>query len=211
MRTLPARPAAIGCALVVIGLGVVLTTLGLWRGGGTGLTLVYPGGRDAFSMTQLWKGDPRPWSMGGVPMCLDRPGSVVITRLTPRGGNAGLRITAFATRPEPRLDPHLSKEQRGFLAWQRPLSQAGFSVGAPAVVAAKCSGRPDDPSAVTSFYELAATFARTGNGPGWFSSVDVAYRGDDGETGTVNVPWGVKICGPEGRTEATCPIPPPPP
>jgi hypothetical protein len=60
-----------------------------------------------------------PYTVGGIPLCLDAGSSVVIDDITPVG-TAGISVTGFAVRPKYSLE---------FTGAQRSLSAAGFHGG----------------------------------------------------------------------------------
>lgn len=186
---------------VVVVASLLTAATGCSRPGHAGSPrLVFPGA-DGFSMTKKWNGDTTPTVFGSVPLCLSKTGAVTITRLEPRGG-AGLRVTGFATRPDPQVSAGSSKPHAMLGGSQRSLDQEGFHPGA-ALVDAVCTEQSARPDGAVHFYELAAQFIRT-SPTGTMTSVRVHYRRSGGGAGTLVIPWEVVLCGPADDSRPGC-------
>ncbi|MFL6100404.1 MAG: hypothetical protein ACJ71T_10665 [Actinomycetales bacterium] len=164
-------------------LGLALVAFIVRGNGSAAPKLTVPSG-EAFGISLAYHGDG-PWSFGAAALCLSAPGNVTITGVHPLGGNGQLKPLGFATRPMP-------KSALG--AVQGSLTKLGFPSSATV------TGRCATGAAPT---ELGTTWLRTGSGNGRFDSLRVEYR-SAGTTGSVVIPWKLKLCGPDKRTDEAC-------
>jgi hypothetical protein len=163
--------------------------------------LVWPGD-GGFGIALPSSGKPGAWSFGGVALCLDRPGRVVIDRLVPLGGNAGLRVVDVATRPH--IGKPAGQADLSFGSSQRDLGAEGFSPTRPAVVQAVCPPSWTTPYPGRVIYdELGVRLQRTVSGNGEFSSLRVEYSSGS-RHGRLTIRWALRLCGPTATTAATC-------
>jgi hypothetical protein len=154
---------------------------------GSAPRLTYPG--DGPFGIALPYANSKPWAFGGIPLCLSKPGSITITGLVPQGGEGGLELVKVATRY------HVGHNMFGDS--QRTLKAEGFPTGTP-IVRQTC----DDP-VNPHFYELGSSWVRTVAGNGRFTSLRVDYA-SAGKSLHLVIPWALKLCGPNARSNDTC-------
>jgi hypothetical protein len=141
-----------------------------------------------FGISLPYRND-KPWALGGIALCLNKPGTVTITGLVPQGGEGGLKLVQVATRH------HAGHNLFG--ASQRTLQAEGFPTGTP-IVNQTC----DDP-ANPHYYELASSWVRTVAGNGRFTSVRLDYT-VEGKAAHLIIPWTLKLCGPNKHPHGNC-------
>jgi hypothetical protein len=163
--------------------------------------LIWPN-NGAFGVAIPFSSDPRPWSFGAIPLCLDKPGHIVVDRLVPLGGSGGLSVVDVATRPHVGVSEGVGETLFGNS--QRDLGAEGFAITRPAVVDAVCP-----PSLTTSYPgrviydELGVQVRRTAGGNGEFRSVRLDYT-SNGHHEHITIAWSLKLCGPQARTNEAC-------
>jgi hypothetical protein len=161
---------------------VVSAVVGLQLGRGPSLAFPEPVNAAAVGVARAHLGDR--WSIGmESTICLDKPGKVELTSVTPVLPQ-GLRVIGFAVRPNQNWKP--TQGVRGeFLGEVRaPLPHFGFTSRTVDVACEHNSPQG---------YELAVRVVKTTAGPadalGWV----VSYRGS-GRTGTLEIPFGLLLC-----------------
>jgi hypothetical protein len=162
--------------------------------GETGPSLTFPAPIHSASLgvARAHQGDR--WSIGmGTTICLDAPGRVEVTAVTPVRAD-GLRVTGWAVRPNQNWKP--TQGVRGeFLGEERaPLQHCGFK---SRTVDVGCDPR------TPKGYELAIRVLKTLPGPAVASGWDVSYRGSGG-TGTLEIPLGLLLCPAESADAKRC-------
>jgi hypothetical protein len=170
LRPVSGRKTLILAVALVAASAVVLVAVELWPS--PAVPHITWDKNNAFGIVPPANSNPAPWTFGAVPMCLDRPGKVTITSLTPLGAK-DIRAVAVS----------VSEHWSTFGASQRSLAAEGFP--ASAVVDAQCS------TGVVNV--MGSTFARTGDGPGEFSSLQVNYD-SAGHHLHLTIPWHLKLC-----------------
>jgi hypothetical protein len=161
---------------------VVSAVIGLNLSRGPSLTTPGPANPAWVGVARAHLGDR--WSIGmESTICLDRPGRVEITSVTPVRPH-GLRVIGFAVRPNQSWKP--TQGVRGaFLGEVRaPLQRLGFT-GRTVDVACQ----HDTPKG----YELAVRLLKTTSGPAVASGWVVTYRAS-ARTGTLAIPFGLLLC-----------------
>lgn len=124
----------------------------------------------------------RPYSLGGWDMCLDRPGSVTITRVEPIKPYNDIVVQAFSSRPH--TGPMLGNAEK-------PLTELGFPARSPAVTVV-CEEN--------AFHtELALQYAKTSDATAGADGVRITYT-SAGRQRTVDLNVRVLLCAP-GDTE----------
>ncbi|GLX07137.1 hypothetical protein [Microbispora sp. NBRC 16548] len=124
----------------------------------------------------------RPYSLGGWDMCLDRPGSVTITRVELIKPYNDIVLQAFSSRPH--TGPMLGNAEK-------PLTELGFPARSPAVTVV-CEENP-------LHTELALQYAKTGDATAGADGVRITYT-SAGRQRTVDFSLRVLLCAP-GDTE----------
>ncbi|MBE3014886.1 hypothetical protein IL992_37800 [Microbispora sp. NEAU-D428] len=124
----------------------------------------------------------RPYSLGGWDMCLDRPGSVTITKVELIKPYNDIVLQAFSSRPH--TGPMLGMADK-------PLTELGFPSRGPAVTIA-CEESP-------LHTELALQYAKTGDAAAGAEGVRITYT-SAGRRRTVDFNLRVLLC-PPGDTE----------
>lgn len=118
------------------------------------------------------------WIFGASMVCLDRPGAVMVTGVTPADGD--LDITGFAVRPNPALE---GKDLGP--VWNETLADAGMTPG-PQRVDSACDEREG------SAYEVVVQAQDAGRTT-WSSGFLVHSKSGD-STDEVLVPHGIVLC-----------------
>jgi hypothetical protein len=134
------------------------------------------------------------WSIGmESTVCLDKPGKVEITSVTPERPR-GLRVVGFAVRPNQNWKP--TQGDRGeFLGEVRaPLQQLGFTSRMVDVACERNTPRG---------YELAVRLLKTASGPAVASGWVVSYRAST-HTKSLSIPFGVLLCPAESADANRC-------
>jgi hypothetical protein len=125
-------------------------------------------------------------------ICLDRPGTVELTGVTPVRPQ-GLRVTGFAVRPNQYWKPTGGVHE--FLGEQRaPLRKLGF---ASRTVDAACDRKTG------AGYELAFRVLKTGPGEAAAAGLTLTYTAD-GHTGTLAIPFAVRLCPEKSASAKAC-------
>ena len=117
-------------------------------------------------------------------VCLDKPGSVTVTAITPNQAE-GLRVIGFALRPNENWRPTPSPLGRGFLGMDpRPLRRLGFKAH---IVDAVCDSKTG------SGYEPAVRVVKTTQGRARTVGWTISYT-RRGHPGTFQWPLTVDLC-----------------
>ncbi len=139
----------------------------------------------------------QPWTMQALVLCESSHGDLVITGITPSGGQ-GLVIEAFALRPNPAQqvpprdglgDTHQTLDTVG----------QGFDPHARQSVTGVCddadptTGQPRGPYPM--WQELAVQFSRSGAGSAYDDGMDVHYRTASGDH-VLFLPFAISLCVP---------------
>lgn len=127
-------------------------------------------------------------------VCSTGPGPVTVTGVRLVDATGGLRVDAFAVRPNP-----MSTGGEGFGDARLPLDQigGGFDPDGVQVVPGLCSlAEPTptpsaDPRGVPS--ELAVQVSKPGSVDASATGLAVEYT-SDGETGELRLPWALTLC-----------------
>ena len=169
---------------------VSLGSCGWPGGGGAGGALSFAGGHPppltADGLASVHPHSPVVW--GSMMLCLSRPGRAVITAVEPMRSVGGLKVEAFAVRPDPFAhDEAAVGDARG------TLHSVGF--GHDRTVYVQCSSSRSD-----ALQELAVQASRPGRRDAASHAWRVTYTWR-GQTGTLVYPMAVRICG-EMRTAA---------
>lgn len=173
-----ARPRYAGAALAAL----AVLGAGLLTGGqGPRLTSGYGGALGFTDGTAS-----HPYTVEGIPLCLDRAGAVTVVGVSPTDTHSAFRVRAFAVRPF-RYAWYLG--QRGTPA------VAGFHPGGPRRVTAACGHGQD---------ELGVQVERTTAGPtAQLNGITVEYL-SAGLRQSVRVPVILTLCAPGDRTDPFC-------
>lgn len=141
--------------------------------------------------------EDRPYSFGGPVLCLNRPGTAVITGVSAERPSGGMRIDAFAIRPDPTEVGGI-----GFGADRVDLITAGFEPGRPALISAVCDRQPGlaagrkpatDQAVAQHSVELGLQYSRHGVAPAIASGVIVTYRSGS-KLRHLRIPFVVALC-----------------
>jgi hypothetical protein len=128
----------------------------------------------------------KPYSLGGPNLCLDRPGTAIITGVSAERPSGGMSIDAFAIRPDP-----TELGGVGLGSDSVDLITAGFDPKTPASVSAAChrEGHTDGQWSV----ELGLQYSRHGVEPALASGVIVIYRSGS-KVRHLRIPFVVALC-----------------
>jgi hypothetical protein len=152
-------------------------------------------------------GSGRPWSVGSIPLCLDRPGAVRIRWVVPVGGDGGITVVGIAIRPRDGTLPANGDDYMLGTSRLR-LRSAGFA-GDNRVVDVRCAWEKSATRGHLLFYELGVELQSSRPRPeGAFLAVRVDYD-SNGTTRHLQIPWAFRICAPGTSTHANC-VPPSP-
>ena len=185
------RLVGVGPVLLLSIAVVVSTLIGLSLSRGPSLIFPSPVNSASVGVPRAHLGDR--WSIGmESTICLDKPGKVELTRVTPVRPE-GLRVIGFAVRPNQNWKPIQGVPGGEFLGEVRaPLQHFGFT---SRTVDVACEhGTPKG-------YELAVRLLKTTSGPAVASGWVVSYRAS-ARTGTLAIPFGVLLC-PAKSADAT--------
>ncbi len=127
-------------------------------------------------------------------LCISRPGSVTIEKVELQGVGGEIRVTEFATRPNPNATGDYSLADSA-----EPLQDLGFPTEEPVTVGTRCPKDLESDSAAGSLTEFAVQVERTSSSSGSYDSLTVVYSDGQGE-GKLNIPFGVTLCAPEDKT-----------
>lgn len=138
------------------------------------------------------------WSFGITTLCLTGPGSVTVTDVAFEQPTGGLRIEAFATRPNP-----YPLGQAGLGAEPGTLASLGrgFVLGGLQPIDTVCP-KPGEEQSWTGGSELAIQASKTLSGMARSSSLVVTYA-TAGLTRTLAIPFGISLCA--VGTQGPCP------
>ncbi|MFG1874267.1 hypothetical protein ACGFIV_05455 [Sphaerisporangium sp. NPDC049003] len=149
-------------------------------------TLVEPGDTSGFG-TGMWKSTPRqPYLFGDMPVCLDRPGTVMVTNVGFERPRGGIRLEAFALRP--RYTPAYSNGTGG--GEPSTLRRKGIATG-PQPITEVC---PPPEEEIPRFAELVVQVSRTGKATASGTALNLTYT-SAGHVRTLRIPVELVICG----------------
>lgn len=176
------RAASVALVVAVVALGAyLLFGRASWPHLGIDGGRLNPGVGESFPL-----GVGHPESVGGVLICLSRPGSAKITAVRPYHVVGGFKVEAYAVRP----DPYVSGRDSLGNA-DGPLTSNGF--GTDHVVDVKCDRDHRKPA-----YELGLQVTRTTSADAGAAGFDVYYR-SQGHTGMFTVPYAQVACSGNGQ------------
>lgn len=186
---------------------VVLLVVGSWTGrGGDGPRLLWTKDAGGFGIAVTDDGSGRSWSIGSIPLCLDRVGRVRIERLVPLRGDRGISVDRIAVRARDGLPPadgtpymlgsaHSGLRAAGFVTDRRQVD-----------VRCDWDGSSAKPHHVL-LYELGVELRLTaGARTGAFQGVRLDYE-SGGRIRHLHIPWAFRICPP--ASSRTCAPPDP--
>jgi len=131
-----------------------------------------------------------PYSLGDLTICLDRPGSVTITRVEPRNAYGGLAVDAFAVIPNPQ-----ERGEDGFTDQPKALADLGIQTNKPAIVDHPCppaTAQPD-PNREPQSKSLLLQFSKANEETAGDDGLIVKYL-SDGQAHTLTIDFAVILC-----------------
>jgi hypothetical protein len=128
----------------------------------------------------------RPYTFGGMVVCIRGTAPVQVTKVTLGSAENGLRVSDFGVRP-----------QRGSMLGSATRTTAqipGFSRSR--TVNAKCSNKV--------YFELAVTVEKPGRPSARARTLEVSYRSTAGGDGKVTIPFAVGLCSGDSSSTKGC-------
>ena len=143
-------------------------------------------------------------SAGAIPVCLDQPGSVTVTRVEPVDPTGGMRVLAFAVRDVPPGTEILGSAVGGLSELGLTSAQQGNRT-----VSGVCAPDPDsspepDPVSPARWVDLVVTVTAD-QLPAHTESLRIQYRTSGGREDAVISRFGIVMCG--GSTTDSCTTP----
>lgn len=135
-----------------------------------------------------------PYSFGSMMLCTSGTGSLTIERVELRDVVGEIRVTEFATRPNPNATGGYSIADS-----PEPLQELGFSTKEPVTVDTRCPKDVNSESAAESLVEFAVQLERVAKATSSYDSLTVVYS-DGRAEGKLEIPFGVTLCAPEDKT-----------
>jgi hypothetical protein len=186
------RLVGVGPVLVLSIAVVVSAVIGLNMSRGPSLIFPVPVNSASVGVPRAHVGDR--WSIGmGSTICLDKPGAVEITGVSPVRPH-GLRVIGFAVRPNQNWKP-TQGVVGAFLGEVRvPLRRFGFT---SRTVDVACEHK------TPKGYELAVRLVKTVSGAAVASGWVVTYR-TSARTGTLAIPYRLLLCPADSADAKRC-------
>jgi hypothetical protein len=136
----------------------------------------------------------QPLSFGDIVLCVDSPGTVVVTNVAIRDNQGGLHVDAFAVRPIAGLANAVGDEKQTLASIGN-----GFDLSRPQSISAVCPPE-DELQTWNGGIELAVQVSRPSGDVAGGHGLDITYQAK-GLTATYSIPFGILACA------ATCPTP----
>jgi len=141
-----------------------------------------------------------PYSLGDLTICLDRPGSVTITKVEPRNPYGGLAVDTFAVIPNPQ-----ERGEDGFTDQPKALANLGIQTNQPAIVDHPCppTTAEPDPNGEPQSKSLLLQFSKPTGKTAGDDGLIVKYV-SDGQAHTLTIDFTVILCAADDTTTEHC-------
>lgn len=141
----------------------------------------------------------QPWSFVTVILCLTDPGSAIIDSVAVDEPSGGLRVDAFATRPNPY--PSGESPVGAGPVLLRDLND-GYTLGGQPIDSV-CP-KPGEEQSWTGGTEFAIQVSKSSAGMAFSRALNVTYE-TDGSQRVLSIPFGIALC--DQPQESPCPLP----